>query len=656
MKAVLVFLLAVSWRVAFSQEHDLQELTDNLTLQQDDIDNENRMENFIQSFVQLLDLNKATREQLEHLSLLSPRQIQSFLFYREHAGPLMRIYELQVIEEFDQETCRRLKPLVIVPERQRNGIRNTLRGLEGFFIARAERRLGHKTSSATHYTGLPERLYSRLHLHSGEHFNAGAVMEKDADEPIQFNTKRRYFVAGHTAAYVQWKNYGRINNLIVGNYQFQFGQGLLLGGGFAQGKGGDLLALRKSTFGFSPYASVSEQGYMHGVATSLKVSKSIDLSIFYSATRRSGTGETDSSFRSFDNTGIFKVKEDLDARKNINEKNIGIAAVYRKQQIEIGWIVHRFFLSKMMIPKQSTYNQFQFTGSEIMNTGFFWNAAIQNHHIFGEVGHSLEHGWGVVAGSLSSLSTKVDMGFLVRHYQPNFYTMYANAFSEQASTSNETGLFWGWNFSISKKFQIRLWADLFRFPWLRSRTYSPSSGKELLFRTVYSFTKKSRAQLQLRLEENFRNIKETENQLYQTTRTQRLSGMLHFSYEYSKAWSGRIRFQANSLRDSEAGYYAAQDIIYKKPPFKFYFRFCLFDIPTSDTRMYVYENDVWLAYSMPAFSGSGTRTYMMAEYKVNSRVQLALRISRTQMTSVIPGNEQSGNTTNDIKLQTTIRW
>lgn len=59
-----------------------------------------------------LDLNRADREQLQEIRLLNDLQIEAFLEYRATAGPLLALYELQVIPGFDLPTIRRLLPYV----------------------------------------------------------------------------------------------------------------------------------------------------------------------------------------------------------------------------------------------------------------------------------------------------------------------------------------------------------------------------------------------------------------------------------------------------------------------------------------------------------------------------------------------------------------
>ena len=88
-------------------------------------------------------------------------------------------------------------------------------------------------------------------------------------------------------------------------------------------------------------------------------------------------------------------------------------------------------------------------------------------------------------------------------------------------------------------------------------------------------------------------------------------------------------------------------------------RYSLFDTDDYDNRQYVYERDVWLAYTMPALSGTGIRNYILLQYNINHQFTVWLRYAHTRYTDrdeigsgadTIYGDER-----NDIKLQMRLR-
>src|SRR5437868_9579791 len=63
------------------------------------------------------------------------------------------------------------------------------------------------------------------------------------------------------------------------------------------------------------------------------------------------------------------------------------------------------------------------------------------------------------------------------------FTVYSNAIAESSIPQNESGMYWGWKYSFSKKYSLAGYFDLFSFPWLRYRSYSPTEGSEWLVRS-----------------------------------------------------------------------------------------------------------------------------------------------------------------------------
>jgi hypothetical protein len=61
-----------------------------------------------------LNLNSATKEELEKLHLLTDFQILSLQHYIKENGPLLSIYELPLVYGFDELSARTLEPLVVL--------------------------------------------------------------------------------------------------------------------------------------------------------------------------------------------------------------------------------------------------------------------------------------------------------------------------------------------------------------------------------------------------------------------------------------------------------------------------------------------------------------------------------------------------------------
>src|SRR3546814_10613895 len=78
---------------------------------------------------------------------------------------------------------------------------------------------------------------------------------------------------------------------------------------------------------------------------------------------------------------------------------------------------------------------------------------------------------------------------------------------------------------------------------------------------------------------------------------------------------------------AELGLMAYHDVIYKPLSGKLScnFRLAIFGIPSYNTRMYAYENDVLYGYSFPVYHNDGARAYVNARYRIGRQVDLWLR-------------------------------
>ena len=118
----------------------------------------------------------------------------------------------------------------------------------------------------------------------------------------------------------------------------------------------------------------------------------------------------------------------------------------------------------------------------------------------------------------------------------------------------------------------------------------------------------------------------------------------------------RGQFSAyQSSAETSQGMALMQDLTYAIGRIQITARYALFDTDNFDNRQYSYERDVWLAYSLPAYSGEGIRNYIMLYYKLNKHITFWIRYGRTRYTNQTTiGSGVDGlnaSTTNDVKVQ-----
>ncbi len=663
----------------YYKEFNLEKLVDDIFPLQDlDLNYEELYENLVQILANPIDLNRASDEQLRSLLILKENQIESLLAYRDETGSFLSVYELQAIPNFDQATLSRLIPFVTVENSSSATNKSLLKRIvqekNNYLILRYERTLeekkGYKTSidSGSRYRGTPDKLYARFRTARSGDFSFGFTLEKDAGETLNWTPSKKQYGPDYHSFHGQVLNKGKIKNIIIGDYQAQFGQGLMLGGGFGMGKGAETITtIRRANLGFIPYASLNEFGFFRGAALTYSLTNHISLHSFVSSYRRDGNPVADtlddSSFiSSLPITGFHRTPNELESRKQIREDNIGIVVQYKAKSIDGGVLFHHTNFSLPINRNPSLYNQFSFNEKNNTNLGAYLNYTWRNFTLFSEAAQTLEHGRALTIGALSSLTNQLDISLLYRNFDRNFYSFYSNALSENTIPQNESGFYWGSKYVFNKKYSLAGYVDLFRFPWLKYRSYSPSVGNEWMIKFNYQPTKTVSLFLQAREESKARNSN-SETTLYNTAIGTKRNYWINCDYEAGQRLSFKTRAQLSSYSLEGAttkGFALIQDINFEIGRFLFSTRYALFDTDDYDNRLYVYEKDVWLAFSLPAYFGQGIRNYVMVQYKVSSKVDLWLRWAQTHYANqdtIGSSNETiNGNVKNDVKLQVKINF
>ncbi|HQQ83420.1 MAG TPA: helix-hairpin-helix domain-containing protein [Cyclobacteriaceae bacterium] len=677
MKNILIGLLFVV--PALAQTENRQEIAERLAdelfaQRQDDLNYESLYENLLQQLSQPLDLNTATREQLQSLMLLSDQQIEAILAYRDQTGPLLSLYELQTIPSLDRETFYRIQSFLVISD-PKSALNKALfqriaHENNNYLLVRWQRtletRAGYQSrDTARRYLGSPDKLFFRYRVSSSNDFSLGVTGEKDAGEPLQWNPSMRYYGVDYWSAHLQVQNKGHISNLILGDYQAQFGQGLVLGSVFGFGKNAETIATtRRSTLGFVPYTSLNENQLLRGIATTLRVNRFLQVHMFYSRLRHDAhpaDSSTDAAITSLISSGQHRTTVELITRKAMQQVTWGSILSFRSQRLEAGVLTQYTGFDRPYTPAPTPYNQFAFRGSELRQVSAYFSGTWGPATLFGEAAQAEGGGHAITVGALMSLPGNLEISFLLRSFDRNFHTMSANAFAESTNPQNEQGLYTGLKYRVSRRIAISSFIDVYRFPWLHFRAYAPGEGYEWLVRVTAQPSRQVTLIGQLREETKPRNGDAAP--VYHTTSTTRHTMLLSANYQPTPALALKTRIQASRFMQSgkvTTGIAMAQDIRLRIRKWTFTLRHALFDTDDFDNRQYLYESDVWLAFSFPALYGTGIRNVVMVQYPISEQVDCWLRWSGSfydHQDSIGSGTDGiADNSQNDLKFQLRIRF
>jgi hypothetical protein len=658
MKKLLLFCISVSAFHIYAQEYPRKEINIRNFIQDivgnpDGGVNEDLFESLYQNYLNPIDLNKATREQLASVYILSEKQLNSFFSYRQKAGNLLSIYELQSIPEFDLRTIYKLIPFVAVkPDGLSFGtLTDGFDGSHQYLLLRYAQILETKkgftdptSTSKVRYEGSPFKLYARYKMFSQKDFSLGFTLEKDEGESQLTDFK---------SFHISFQNKGRWKNITLGDYQLQLGQGLVSSAGFYIGKGSEtVLTTRRNQLGVRPYTSTLENDFFRGAAATYQLGK-FDVIGFYSRIKRDANIVQDKASNleyasSLQTSGLHRTPSEIADQSILTEENFGTDITYKNKDntLQIGFTALKTNFEKPIQKAEKDYNLYEFSGTENLLTGLHYSYNYQNFNFFGEIARSSSGGIGAVSGVLGSLGKRTDFSVLFRKYDRDFHSFYANGFSENSRNINETGLYLGVKHAFTKQWSVAGYFDYFQFPWYRYLVdKKPTSGFDYLGRLTYQPNKNLQVFLQFRQENKEENTKIAETYIDKgkektreitvvRDRTRRIF-IANLDYKISKVWNIQTRASYSTYKfdgqDFMQGFAIAQDVNADFGKLSFSSRLAFFKTDDYDNRQYFYEQDVLYAFTFPAYYQHGIRHYLMAQYKLTKNVDAWFRWARTDL-------------------------
>jgi hypothetical protein len=600
-----------------------------------------------------IDLNNTNREQLKELVLLNDIQIEAIFNHITTEGKFIALQELQTIEELDQETILRILPFVTINSAvvfEKFSINKILNDGRNSIIIRYQQVLEEQAGYAEQtdenykanksYAGSQQKLYTRYRYNYGNRISFGITAEKDAGEQFfQGNQKQGFdFYSGHL-----WINgKGLLRTIAIGDFQAQYGQGVVFWSGLAFGKSTDVLNLKRNGRGIVPYTSTDENAFLRGGAIALGLKK-FQLDVFYSQHKIDGNiednpdtaNEEEDIITSFLEGGYHRTLNEVNNKHTVTESHAGSHISYKTSELNIGATALTTNYSVVRVPSPSDYNQYDFSGDHNFNSGVDASYLYRNISLFGEAGQSQNGAWGGLAGALLSLDPRFGFSILHRHFDRDYQALLSNAISENSKDQNESGTMFGISAKPIRYFILNAYYDMFHFPWLKFEADAPSSGYEYVAQLNYTPSKSFDAYFRFKQQnkpENFTGDEAVINGLQDA-----IQSNYRFNIKYkvtrSITLSNRVEYVTlEKMRSGmEKGFMIYQDVNYKpmKSKFSFSLRYVMFDTDSYDARIYAYENDVLYAYSIPSYYYRGSKYYLMVHYSIMRGIDCWLRFART---------------------------
>ncbi len=619
-------------------------------------------------------LNKTTNDELQELLFLSDIESQSIIEYREEHGDFISIYELQAVPNLSLKNISRLSDFITIgkdgSQYQQTFAEMLKSGKHEIFIRNEQtlERVKGQTkddNGEKAFEGNPSNYYLRYRYNTDNRLRFGFTAEKDAGETFfrRSNTTGFDFYSFH----FHLKNVLKgVKDLSIGDYTLNFGQGLTVHNSFGGTKSALVNSIKKNGQIIRPYSSRGEAIFLRGIATTIDVSKALDVTGFVSYKNEDAnisfidTTDTDGLFVEFSSIrqdGFHRTASEIEDENTLRRLTTGGRIELSAFPLKIaGNIVVDNFESSFN-PQNTVANLFRFRGNTLLNTSIDYSYKWKNVNLFGEAAYSNNSGTAQLYGALIALNRKADISILYRNYSREYQSLLANAFGESSRVNNEKGIYVGFNYEASEKWQFSLYFDQWENPWVRFRVDGPATGTEYLARLTYTPGYKYNSYLQYRYERKERNLSGNETPIDILIPTKLHRWRFNQQIQLNRKFELRNRLEFSLFEDDErsGGLLIAQDVFYRTRKLNLSSRIAYFNTADFDSRIYAFESDLLYSFSIPFFSNEGFRFYINSKWKINYNLTAEFRIARSQfidINEIGSGNNLiSGNSRTDTKVQ-----
>ena len=628
---------------------------------------ENELEELSNRMQEPVNLNVATREQLEQFPFLSDIQIEHLLAYIYIHGQMKTIYELQLVEEMDRQTIQYLLPFVCIKAinnepafRWKSLLKSAAKYGKNELLTRFDipfyRRKGYE------HTYLGPSVYNsvKYSFRYSDRLYAGVVAEKDAGEP--FGALHNRYGYDYYSFYLLLKDCGRLKALAIGNYRLSFGQGLVISTDYLMGKTIYASSFNNRSGGIKKHSSSDEYNYFRGVAATIALSKDWDLSGFYSHRLLDGV-ITDGAITSIYKTGLHRSQKEANKKNLFTMQLTGGNVSYQHNRIRLGITGIYYLFNRPYEPELTGYSKYNLHGNNFYNLGIDYAYRWHRFSFQGETAIG-KQGWASLNRLQYSPVQNTQIMLIHRFYSYNYWAMFAHSFGEGSTTQNEQGYYIGMETSPFAYWKFFASFDLFSFPWKKYRVNKPSRGTDGLLQATFT----PRSYLSMYLKYRYKRKERDWTGSKGTLTLPIFHHQLRYRLNYSlnDVFSSRTTLDYNHFhsqdRAATKGYQVTQMISSQLPWTRLFADvqgsyFCTDDY---DSRVYVSEKGLLYTFYTPSFQGRGFRCAVRLRYELNKHWLFITKFGETiylNRNEIGSGNDLIyGNKKADIQMQLRIKF
>ena len=575
-------------------------------------------------------LNTATREELEELPFLSDRQVEELMEYLYRYGGMKSLQELRMIRSLDEHTRQLLLHFVCLkPKEEKSSFSQLLRQALKYgkheVLLSAKIPFYKRQGDESAYLGDPYKHWFRYQFSYKNHLRIGVVGSQDAGEP--FFSKGNSWGYDYYSYYLQLKNFGRLESLVIGKYRLSFGMGLVADMGFSMGKQVILQNMGRNTAFLRPHSSRSASSFLQGAAATIRLGKGFSLTSFVSYRPVDATLDNAGRITTIVSSGYHRTTTEMGKKNNSHLLDLGTHLQYDKGCFHLGTTVLYTYSDRQLHPNTSAlYRRYAAQGQQ------FLNASIDYRYITSRLtlrGETAIHQSGALAAIHSAnwhLSDTWSLLALHRYYSYRYTSFYSNSMSDGGHVQNEHGGYVGLSWKPNGKTEIKGYLDYAYHPWPVYQATAPSHALDAFLSGQYQWKNINfigRYRWRLRQRDNAEKTY-LYNRYEHRTR-------LGASWDMGERWQSHIQWDGilvNGLKTSK-GMVISSQLIYDHRWLQLNGSLAYFHTDDYDSRVSLYERGTLFQFSFPVLYGHGIRYTLMARAKLGKHLTVSARLGVT---------------------------
>lgn len=672
--AVIIILLCVCC-TSFAQDNSpvinaiIEEITEYMAENEEsaNIDIDQIYDDLQYLYEHKINLNTATRDQLERLPFLSKVQIENILAYVYITHGMRSIYEIQLIDGIDYFIQRLLLHFVFVGDMRDESMAWNAKEIFGHMRhelfsridADLEQRRGYAENK---YLGSP--LYEQFRYAFGAAKNriqAGIVAEKDKGEQF-WGSYRKGFDS--YSAYMQVDKLWKFSRIVIGDFRATFGQGLIMNGAFSAGKSSNVLKVNPSQSGINRKSSSDEYNFFRGIGATAQFDR-LSFTALYSFRYYDASVDTlGNTFSSLYTSGIFRTSKDWSKRDNLSMRVFALNTNYRFDRAKIGVTLYANRLSMSMLPEDKPYKRYSFRGDRqaAASIDYYWS--LGRFVFWGETALTDRLAVATINGLSMMPTSNLNIVFLHRYYSRSYDLFFAKSFGKSSNVSNEDGVYLGFEVNPVKKWKLSTYADMFKFPYMKYRVSAPSKGFDAFAQVDFLPTRYLNMYLRYRLGDKEQDFVDRSLPTRQILNYEKQSLRYNLEYKYKNiVFRSKVETNAakSPMESYTYGFGFVQDIAYNTlwHNLSVTLHYVFFDAPNYANRLYFYEPDILYSMSTPILYGIGNRYAIDLKMSVVRNLFIYLHFSQTiytdKRTKISSGLEEiKGNIMSNLKVA--LNW